>query len=169
MQDQKTATLTTTFSEVLANLAFMFTDQAHGFESVGLENVPPPGDVWLETTIGYSGPAAGTLRLQCTRKFSIQLAANLLGADPKDADVEQKAYDAVKEFMNIVCGQFITAAHGTEAVFDLTIPHITVLAEAPHWGDEPGSCSSTLAIDGQLTRLSYTEPQASACAAVRAG
>ena len=105
MQDQKSATLTTVFSEVLANLAFMFTDEA--------PPEPPPGDVWLETTIAYSGPAAGTLRLWCTRGFSTRLAANLLGTDP---DTEQSTEDAVKEFMNIgpqvlTCGTKYPATH----------------------------------------------------------
>ena len=73
MQEQKTATLTTVFSEVLADLAFMFTD--------GDESDMPAGEVWLETVIGYQGAATGTLRLRCTRGFSIRLAATLLGTD----------------------------------------------------------------------------------------
>ena len=47
MLQQKTATLTTIFSEVLANLAFMFTDDEPG--------PPSAGDIWLETFISYQG------------------------------------------------------------------------------------------------------------------
>ena len=43
MLQQKAPTLTTILSEVLANLAFMFTDD----ESAE----PAPDDRWLETTI----------------------------------------------------------------------------------------------------------------------
>jgi CheY-specific phosphatase CheX len=90
-----------------------------------------PKDVWLETEIGYAGPARGTLRFHCNRDFTMLLAANLLGIDPEAVDSPAKADDATKEFVNIVCGQFITALHGTEEVFDLSIPRIRELAETP--------------------------------------
>ena len=161
MQDQKTATLATIFSEVLANLAFMFTDE-------DLAD-PPACDEWLETTIAYSGPVTGALKLRCSRDFSTRLAANLLGLDPDDPDTEQSASDAVKEFMNIVCGQFITAAYGTEEVFNLTIPKIVELPDtsdltpcegaiAPPQGvDAPlqGVETSVVSIDGQLVQLTH--------------
>ncbi len=161
MQDQKTATLATVFFEVLANLAFMFTDEDPAD--------PRVGDVWLETTIAYSGPGAGTLRLRCTRDFSTRLAANLLGTDPDDPETEQSASDAVKEFMNIVCGQFITAAYGAEEVFNLTIPEIVELSETPGLTACEGETvplqgtiaplqgveTSVVSVDGQLVQLSH--------------
>lgn len=190
MQDQKTATpttlttLTTIFSDVLANLAFMFTDEERP--------EPSTGDLWLETTITYSGqrsaindrqsaewvregnlaPAAqsapsrresapsrdreGTLRFRCSSDFSILLAANLLGIDPQDEDAEAKAKDAVKEFMNIICGQLVTAIHGSNEVFDLTIPQIRELPEAPNLGASDDSESSTLCVDGHVIQLALT-------------
>lgn len=147
MQDQKTATLATTFSEVLANLAFMFTDE-------DLAD-PPSGDVWFETTIHYSGPAAGTLRLRCTADFSVQLAASLLGIAPDNADAEQGASDAVKEFMNIVCGQFVTAAYGTEGVFNVTIPEISELSDVPDLTVCVGVETCVVSVDDQFVQLSH--------------
>lgn len=151
MQDQATETLTTMFSEVLADLAFMFTDE----DPVNMA----PGGKWLETTIGYDGSHSGVLRLRCTREFAIQLAANLLGLDTEDVDTEQSARDAVKEFMNVVCGQFITAAYGTEEVFDLTIPQIVELPEAPDLraGDETEE--SVLSVSGQFVQLAHLPNQ----------
>lgn len=147
MQDQKTATLATIFSEVLANLAFMFTDEDPAD--------PPVGDLWFETTIAYSGPVAGTLRLWCTRDFSTRLAANLLGTDPDDPGIEQSASDAVKEFMNIVCGQFVTASHGTEEVFSLTIPRIVELCETPDLKAGEEVETTVISVDGQFVQLSH--------------
>jgi CheY-specific phosphatase CheX len=147
MQQQKSATLTTIFSEVLANLAFMFTEE----EQVDLS----PADAWLETVISYEGPTRGTLRFRCTTDFSILLAANLLGIDSHDEEADAKARDAVKEFMNIVCGQLVTAVHGTEDIFNLTIPEITELPEAPDLHAADGGDSSTLSVDGYLVQLSY--------------
>ncbi|UCG17278.1 MAG: chemotaxis protein CheX [Phycisphaerales bacterium] len=123
MQEQKTASLAAVVSEVLQNLAFMFTD----FYDAEVSSK----DIWLETEIGYTGPARGTLRFHCNREFTTLLAANLLGTDPESVDSPAKANDAAKEFVNILCGQLITALHGTEDVFDLTIPRLRELPETP--------------------------------------
>lgn len=150
MQEQKTATLTTTFSEVLANLAFMFTDE---------EPEEPSGDdLWLEALITYQGPVNGTLRFRCTRDFSRHLAANLLGLDAAEEITESQANDVAKEFLNIVCGQFVTATHGTEDVFDLTIPEIRELAEMPDLSDtnEVEGEVATMFVEGHPVQLAYT-------------
>lgn len=147
MPQQTSVTLTTIFSEVLANLAFMFTDE----EQVDLS----PADTWLETVISYRGPVAGTLRFRCTTDFSVLLAANLLGIDAQDDEADAKARDAVKEFMNIVCGQLVTALYGSEKVFDLTIPQIAELAEAPDLHAAGKVDASTLSVDGFLVQLAH--------------
>lgn len=147
MQKQKNATLKTIFSEVLADLAFMFTDN---------EDVEPsPDDVWLEATISYDGSVSGTLRFHCTGTFSVLLAANLLGTSPDDENAESNANDAVKEFMNIVCGQFITATHGTQDIFNVTIPQIIEIEGPPDLFADDVSESSTFSVDGHHVQLSY--------------
>jgi CheY-specific phosphatase CheX len=143
----KTRTLTAIFSEVLANLAFMFTDDD--------QSDAAPGDIWLETTIGYEGPAKGTLVFRCTRSFSVLLAANLLGIDPEDATATRQCEDAVREFMNIVCGQFVTAMHGAQDVYDLTIPRTIELSETPDLSDDGGATSSTVSVDNHTVQLTY--------------
>lgn len=155
MQEMKTDSLTTVFSEVLASLAFMFTDDEEAATSTE--------DQWLETTICYDGPAAGMLRFRCTREFSISLSANLLGMDPEEPDAESNADDAAKEFMNIICGQFITTEYGTGDVFNITIPEIKELPEEPQWSDDCHPNASTLSVDGQrvqLTHLPRTDEEA---------
>ena len=154
MQEQQTATVKTTFSEVLANLAFMFADE--DLSEVSSE------DRWLETTITYTGPASGTLRFRCTSAFSVLLAANLLGTDPADGGADAQGEDAVKEFMNIVCGQFVTDRHGTEHVYNLSIPAIEELPQAPTLvdGDDPNA--STLAVEGHVVQLCYSPGEQSA-------
>ncbi|MCP4590013.1 MAG: chemotaxis protein CheX [bacterium] len=153
MQEQKTATLTAIFSDVLANLAFMFSDDDG-------EATPAAGSIWLETEIAYHGPQRGTLRFWCTRDFSTKLSANLLGGDPEDDDAEAQAVDAVKEFMNIVCGQLITAIHGTESVFDLTIPTLKELVETPRFCEDQDTATSTLFVDSQPLHLAYVPDEA---------
>jgi chemotaxis protein CheY-P-specific phosphatase CheC len=148
MPEQQTATLATIFSEVLANLAFMFSDDHQG--------EPDPQAQWLRTTIGYEGPNhTGTLCFTCPDGFAALLAANLLGVDPLDAKAENTACDAVKEFMNIVCGQFVTAQFGTEDVFNLTIPNVTVLDEPPSFDESGSGDISVLSVEGHLVQFEY--------------
>jgi len=147
MEPLTTANLTPVFSDVLANLAFMFTDENRGD--------PSPATNWLETTISYHGPTSGTLKLQCPTEFGVLLAANLLGVDAEDDDAGSKAQDAVKEFMNIVCGQFVTTIHGTEQVFDLTIPQTRELTEPPDSTGHDESLVSTLTVEGHSVQLTY--------------
>jgi len=145
---------------VLADLAFMFTDEVG--EPPPQDDADPTGPVLLETTISYHGPTSGTLTLRCPHEFAVLLAANLLGVDPEDEDSSRKARDAVGEFMNIVCGQFITAVHGTEQVFDLTLPQTR---ELPVFAEEAADrCSGeqsevlrcALVVEGHWVELTYT-------------
>lgn len=153
MQDQMTKTLTTVLSEVLADLAFMFTDER--------EFDPPVGERWLETTISYKGPEAGSLRMTCTEPFAAQLATNLLGLESGEETSEQESNDAVKEFMNVVCGQYVTAAYGTEDVFNLTIPEVQELATTPEFGDceEAAGEVALLSVEGRWMQLLHTRSE----------
>jgi len=146
MQKQQSATLETILSEVLANLAFMFGDDEVG--------EPAEDEGWLETTIRYQGASTGTLKFRCTHGFSLLLAANLLGLDP-DQGSQEDGDDAVKEFMNIVCGQLITAWHGAEDIYSFGIPEIKRLPVAPGMGD--GECEEkvSLSVEEQPVQLLY--------------
>ncbi len=151
MQDQKISTLTTVLSDVLANLAFMFTDDGE-FEA-------PVGERWLETSIGYDGPVSGTLQLNCTEPFAVQMAGNLLGMDSDGELTEQESMDAIKEFMNVLCGQYVTAAYGTEDVFNLTIPEVLELPSTPCLDSPEGYSedSALLSVDGQWIQVVHTK------------
>ncbi len=151
MQVQKTSILTTVLSEVLADLAFMFTDDG--------EFDPPVGERWLDTSISYQGSESGSLRLTCTNTFAAHLTANLLGMESGEETTEQESHDAVKEFMNIVCGQYVTAAFGTEDVFNLSIPEVLELPDTPELEDseEESPDVALLSVEGQWMQLLHIQ------------
>ncbi len=148
MQQNKTPTLATIFSDILADLAYMFSDD--------MEAEPTAGSLWYETTIEYDGPVSGTLKFECSEDFATVLAANLLGLDTNDEDAENKSRDAVKEFMNIICGQYVTSVHGTNDVFNLTIPVIKELSETPDFEEvEESDNLATFSVSGHAIKLEY--------------
>ncbi len=113
-QERKEA-LSTLISDVLGELAFMVLDDDDPV-------IDPDGD-WIECSVSYHGPVSGSLTCWCTREFANSLCMNLLGCDPSE-DEGVDVGDAIREFMNIICGQVITSWHGTKAVFNLSIPNV---------------------------------------------
>jgi CheY-specific phosphatase CheX len=125
-------TLARVFTEVLEQLAFMFVETPDTTETPESENL-------VSTTMAFRGPCSGTVTLAVTREMAPALAANVLGLDPDDDLTTQASYDALKELLNVTCGNVLTAIAGDEPVFDLTVPEVaectaeawTELAERP--------------------------------------
>jgi hypothetical protein len=115
---------------VLGDLAFMISDDEPG----------QPGPVWLRGEISYDGPTQGTLYCWCTRGFAAQLAANLLGNETYGDDAGPETEDALREFMNVLCGQLVVAWYGKTDVFTLSIPTAVETAELPAQTDTDDYC-----------------------------
>lgn len=112
--DAGTRDLGNLVSDVLGDLAFMVTDAARDDD---LTCSP-----WLAGEVKYRGPVNGSVHCWCSRSFGAQLAANLLGVEPGTPDAQLAAEDALRELLNVLCGQLVTRWHGTDAVFNLSIP-----------------------------------------------
>lgn len=118
--------LTKVLCDVLENFAFMFGDL--------VDEVPEyPGDV-LRATMRFIGPFQGGLSLAVPREICPQIAANVIGLEPDDEKVNTHAEDAIKELLNVTCGQVLTTMAGVEPVFDLTVPVIDPVDEGG-WSD----------------------------------
>lgn len=132
-------------AEVLGDLAFMIADDE--------PQAPAPGTIWLQGEVGYRGPVCGSVQCWVTRSFAVSLAANLLGTDPNDAEAFTDAEDAVRELLNVLCGHLVTAWHGREAVFNLTIPQVSECLDSPQPPESSQSCS--LCVDGEPVFLAH--------------
>jgi CheY-specific phosphatase CheX len=139
--------LGTVVTDVLGELAFMVND--------GTEAIWPSGVALVQGEIHYRGPISGCVRCWCTPDFATQLAANLLGVEPGTDDAQAASADAVGEFLNVLCGQLVTAWYGTEAVFDLDIPSATVCSEVPAADASSADAYAQLSIDGQPLRCTH--------------
>lgn len=134
---------------VLGDLAFLVGDDERP--------QPPVAAEWMECEISYSGPLGGTLRCWCTRDFAVQLAANLLGVSAADESVAKGVGDALGEFLNVVCGQFITARHGTDPVFNLSIPRAIECGAAPSFEFDRYELFCELAVSGAPFYCAYRQ------------
>ena len=139
-------TFETVICDVLGELAFMVSDDQ------SLE--PPAGASWLEAEIRYVGPVQAIVRCCCTTSFARQLTANLLGLDAAECG-DEDARDGLREFMNVLCGQLVTAWHGSEAVFNLSIPDVKTNADtAATRGSDSSTC--VLSVAGEPLYFSHT-------------
>ncbi len=103
--------------EILERFAFLLGDPAE----TGAPPAPPP-TAWL-ATMQFTGPRRGTLGLATTPALARQMAANLFGREPEEISDEEAA-DALKEFLNVTCGDYLHDLEGNEPIYDLSAPAV---------------------------------------------
>ena len=117
MQNEYNEALSEVFCDVLMNYAFMFGDVCPK------DDLPLDGDSYINATISFNGSQSGILGISTSSDLCTQLVENVLGLDT-EGDSISEAHDALKELINIVCGQFLTKIYGDVCVFDLSPPSI---------------------------------------------
>jgi len=110
----------------LENMAFIFTE-----ELLEEDVLAEPGKC-LVVEMRFRGPHRGRVNLAVQYPLSEELARNMLGIDEEEELKEAMAHDALKEILNMACGQFLTTRFGSKPVFDLTIPEVKEM-EAKSW------------------------------------
>ena len=104
------------FTKVADTMAYMFAERATANE------LPDSVANAVESMISFSGPRNGSMVLALPRDMCVELAAGVLGVDRDDADIAEKGIDAVKEMLNVICGNMLTEIAGNKPVFDLSVP-----------------------------------------------
>lgn len=114
-------------SSVLEEMAFIFTDE------LSREDIPADPGKSLLVEMGFQGDHSGKISLVAQLPLCHELAVNILGTEEEEV-TDTMASDALKEVLNMACGQFLTSLFGTEPLFDLTVPEVSK-AEPPAWAD----------------------------------
>ena len=122
-----TAVTSQVFTQVLESLAMMFADQVENDE------LPQQGGECIAVSIEFVGPSSGALCLMASQQAAEEVAANVLGLDVGDPEVESSAHDALGELLNVTVGQLLTAIAGDEPVFDLTAPVVRGNVPRAEW------------------------------------
>jgi CheY-specific phosphatase CheX len=106
--------LAETAEEVLASLAFTFV--MPGEQETSDEDV-------LKAKVDFSGPFNGTLIAAVPVSLVPQLAQNMLGLEGEECP-ETAQHDAIRELLNVICGNLLPRLAGREPVFNLTQPNL---------------------------------------------
>ena len=140
--DKQTETLRQVVAEVLERFAFSFAEE---------EDPQLQGTGWLLSDLIFTGPACGKVSLALSSELAAELGVNILGVDP-DAVTPELAADTAKELSNIICGDLLFRLYGPQAVFDLRVPSLRMLATSQAVEQEiPADAADVkLSVEGHL-------------------
>ncbi|HEN20425.1 MAG TPA: chemotaxis protein CheX [Desulfobacteraceae bacterium] len=102
--------------ETLEKLAFMFVSREYDREDIDYNSI-------VAASISFSGPFSGKLVLTISTNSIPELSANMLGVEEDETTPDQQD-DALKETLNVICGNILPAIAGKKAVFNITAPFI---------------------------------------------
>lgn len=128
--------------EILERFAFMLGDPAEANAAPAL-----PTTAWI-ATMTFTGPRNGTLGLATTAALARQMAANLFGREPNEVS-DDEAADALKEFLNVACGDYLHELEGNEPIYDLSAPVVTPADRAALAARLSGRPQFALNVEGQ--------------------
>jgi len=108
------------FSDVMEKLALMFC--------VPLENVdfPIEKEGYIQARMYFSSDKAyGMLSMTIPDEDYYEIAANFLNIESVAKVDEDEAIDALKEVLNITCGQILGAIEDSALLYELTVPEVS--------------------------------------------
>ena len=127
--------LTEVAEDTLAAMAFLLPSDEAAADA-------EPSDAEVAVEIAFSGPFCGGMRLTVAESMLPLLAANILGSEDGAASQEEQL-DALKETLNVICGNLLPRIASPQEVFHVASPQ--------------------MATDDAAARADAAEPEASAC------
>lgn len=116
--------LCSVFEKVTETMAYMFAERA------AVRGLPNFEGEAVESAISFSGPRNGSMVLAVPKDMCVELAASVLGVERDDVDIAEKGIDAIKELLNVICGNVLTEIAGSEPVFNLSMPSTRIVNQS---------------------------------------
>jgi hypothetical protein len=137
-------TLTEVMEETFISMAFMLpVEEAAADEDQGASR--------LYATITFSGPFSGSLFLSIPHCMMPVLAANILGSEPNSPVPVNEQQDALKEVLNVICGNLLPKISAPREVFDVHQPRIVseeeVVAVSEVYGNDDPEAMANLHLE----------------------
>lgn len=108
--------LSDVFAEVIEKLAFMFS------EEVEKEELTESSKNFIKAIMTFTGALTGTLTIVVSENMCSEIAVNILGMDQIE---KAQSCDALKEVLNVTCGNVLTELEGDKAIFELSVPTVS--------------------------------------------
>jgi CheY-specific phosphatase CheX len=103
--------------------------------------------------VTFTGAFDGRLVLAVSRGILKELAANMLGVEHASPTPEQQD-DALKEMVNVVCGNLLPVLAGPQPVFHMSAPEIGPVHGAADQGERPSAATARMCVDAGAAELS---------------
>ena len=103
-------------AESFAALSFMLPVDEPG------DGAQPALGEAVMVAVAFHGPQTGLLTLAVSAEMLPVLAGNMTGEEAPPAAEQQ--HDALREMLNVICGNILPVLGGVEAVFDVGAPFI---------------------------------------------
>ncbi len=147
MNDKMNEILAHVAVETFEGLAFMF-----GFPED--EDAGRSGEAMVVTRVHFRGPFSGRLIMAVSEQVARELTENMLGIEDGEEISSDDQLDALRETINVICGNLLPAIGGKEAVFDIDAPEAisdTKMVETDLRGDP--TATSKLSIEDEPCHL----------------
>jgi len=122
MNDENNELLLRVCCDVFENLSFMFG------ETIDLDEAETDSDSFLKVSMSFKGDKIGSVDMIVPVEISASLAYNILGIDEDEELPPDSPIDALRELLNTICGQLMTALFGDQPVFDLSVPETKTIS-----------------------------------------
>lgn len=84
------------------------------------------GNSAVASKVSFSGAVSGTLFMKLSANVLPELTTNMLGVDEQEETTLDQQYDALKETLNVICGNLLPEIAGKHEIFDIHPPEIVV-------------------------------------------
>jgi chemotaxis protein CheY-P-specific phosphatase CheC len=141
MQEISQDVLVQSLTEALETMAFMMVMPPE-------EDLPVAGEL-VRVTMRFSGSISGMVQIMAGKEFLASIAANVLGGDVDDEEVQNKGVDAFREVLNTTCGVLLPQLASSAAdVFNVTVPEDETFIGEDHWHKFIEDGAVVLDVDG---------------------
>jgi CheY-specific phosphatase CheX len=112
-------TLQQVAEDTFASMAFLFP----AFDEA---DAPSDSDAAgrVAAEVDFTGPMCGTLTIDLGEGVLVPLAANMLAIDEPDRPSAEQQFDALKELLNVICGNLLPQIGGDRSVFNVGAPRV---------------------------------------------
>ena len=124
MKDTTKQCLKQAIVEVLASMVSM---TLHDADAQDLPTIEKPA---LNVRIEYQGEHSGEISIILGDDLASRIARAFLGMDNESDLLDDMIEDSAREFLNVICGHFLTIKYGEKPIIKISVPRLFSISPA---------------------------------------